>query len=142
MADRFGFDEIVHGAGSVGDLLLVTNVYALRTTTAGTVLDNYTPGAESTHLLRVYATARRDDGTEGASFGKAAAFRVNAGTLAQIGATQSIFTAVTDIGAATWNIGIQVSGGSIQVTVTGEAGKTIDWMFQVIRMEHSNLPAV
>lgn len=51
----------------------------------------------------------------------------SSGTLTEVASEQNI-SDLADAGAAAWSASIGVSGGSVQVTVTGEVGKSISWL--------------
>lgn len=52
-------------------------------------------------------------------------------TLATVGAVVNVFPARKDVAAALWDITFQISGTDIVVKVTGDAGQSVGWFFDI-----------
>jgi len=68
------------------------------------------------------------DGSTTASYGRVATFENNAGTLAQVGTTTSLWTN-EDI-AAPMDVVYDTSGTDIRLRITGDPGRTLRWNIQ------------
>lgn len=96
-----------------------------------TVIDSFLPPTSGTYAVNCDVTAHRTGGSagtaeDGAYYGLAAAFKNNAGTVTQIGATTATFTAIESVAA--YNATITVSGGnSVNVNAVGVASTNITW---------------
>lgn len=99
-----------------------------RTTDATpTVAVNFPTRASKCYWVELKVLADYSDQSAGAAYWLCAAFRTNsAGTLSQIGSTQSIMTAIEDTGAMACTVA--ASSTNVAVTVTGVAGTNIQWL--------------
>ena len=102
-----------------------------QTTDATPVVAAYfdaAPYKECAFFFEVKIVAVYADGSAGANYWLQAAFRTNAaGALTQIGSTASVVTAEED--TAGMDVSVAVGSTSqIQVTVTGVAATTINWV--------------
>lgn len=103
----------------------------VRTTNATpTELVRFTPGPLSVHraLLRLMAV---DSGNGAAKFLEASTLvkRLNAGAI--IVGNVTVIANHADTAAATWANSLTVSGNDVVITVTGAAGRNIDWLLEV-----------
>lgn len=77
------------------------------------------------YTINVVALALRDTLTEAAGYRRTATFRSNAaGTVTQVGTTTSVATHEDD---STWDVAFAISGTNVNVVVTGNPGKIINW---------------
>lgn len=77
------------------------------------------------YTINVIALALRDTLTEAAGYRRTATFRTSAaGVITQVGATTAVATHEDD---STWDVGFTVVGTNINVVVTGNPGKIINW---------------
>lgn len=104
---------------------VLQNTGATATTTDATVttLMNIAATASRTTYIDVWVTAIRSTLAEGAAYRIRAAFRNNAGTVTQIGA--SFIDVMEDV--AGWNAIVDINGTNIRVRVTGAAATTVNW---------------
>jgi hypothetical protein len=78
--------------------------------------------------VEVKVTAVYADGSKAAAYWLTGLFRTSAaGTLTQVGATASVIAAIED--TAGMDCTLAASGAKAQVTVTGVAATTINWLF-------------
>jgi hypothetical protein len=97
----------------------------VQTTTASTTTAaSFTPPDSTVSVLDVTVSGRKSDGTQGAGYRLAGTFRRSGGTVTQIGSTSVLSTQEDD---SAWDAAFNISGTSIQVSVTGVAATTIDW---------------
>lgn len=90
-----------------------------------------TVGTFNLHLQTVYkfgveVTAIADNGQEMIAEYAVAAKRLNQAAI-KVG-TEAVVYRVNDANTATWAVGFAVSGNGLVMTVTGVAGRTIDWL--------------
>lgn len=99
-----------------------------RTTDATpTVAVNFPTKPSKAYWVELKVLAGYSDQSKGAVYFLVAAFRTNsAGTLAQIGSTQSVITAIED--TAGMDCTVAASSTNIAVTVTGVAATNIQWL--------------
>lgn len=89
-----------------------------------TTIQTFALPSDTTTILTAVITAIKDDMTVGAAYVRTAAFRNNAGAVAQIGATQDGGTFEDD---SAWDATVDFSGTSARVRVTGAAATNIRW---------------
>lgn len=97
-----------------------------------TTLDSFTIATNTTLIISAVITAVKSDNSQGASYIRTAAFRNNAGTVAQISTTQDGGTFEDD---ATWDATIDNLTTTIRIRVTGKAATTIRWTCVSSRVE-------
>ncbi|MEO6068563.1 MAG: hypothetical protein ABIQ41_11370 [Gemmatimonadales bacterium] len=68
----------------------------------------------------------KETGAAGVGYVIVGTFRNNAGTVAQVGTTTALHTA-EDASLAACAVAFAISGTTVNLQVTGIAGKTIDW---------------
>ena len=111
-------DYKVYASGSTSDGITKSLTFGLQDP-AGLTVPN-----DTTWMFTSYIVARRTDAdNESAAYWLQGAVDNNAGTVALVGAVQ--VTAIEDTVA--WNATAGALGGKLQLRVTGEAGKTINW---------------
>lgn len=97
----------------------------IQTTTATpAAIDSFTIASNSTLMITSVITAVKSDNSLGACYIRTAAFRNNAGTVAQIGTTQDGGTFEDD---TDWDATIDNSTTTIRIMATGKAATTIRW---------------
>ncbi len=94
-------------------------------TTDGSIQTGATIPTQTNHAYLVTAHVVVTDGSTSAGYIRAATFENNAGTLTQVGATTSIATH-EDI-AAPMDVVFAVSGTDIQLRITGDPGRRLQW---------------
>jgi len=88
---------------------------------------NFPTRANKVYWVELKVVAAYSDTSAGATYWLAGAFRTNsAGTLAQIGSTASVITAIEDTGGMACTMA--ASSTNIAVTVTGVAATDIQWL--------------
>lgn len=77
------------------------------------------------YTINVIALALRNDLTEAGGYRRTATFRASAaGVVTQVGTTTATVTQEDD---ATWDVGFTIVGTNVNVVVTGNPGKIINW---------------
>lgn len=77
------------------------------------------------YTINVIALAIRDTLTEAGGYRRTATFRSSAaGVVTQVGTTTAVATHEDD---ATWEVSFTVTGTNVNVVVTGNPGKIINW---------------
>jgi len=122
------FDSTVDSKGTARD---VQPKHVITTDSTVTTLDSFTIPNDSTMIVSSAISAITNDYTNGGAFSLTAAFRNNAGTVAQIGTTQS--TSLLD--NSSWAATIDNSGTTIRIRVTGVLATTITWSAISTRLE-------
>jgi hypothetical protein len=92
----------------------------------------------TTWTFVVYVTARRTASTESASFKIEGALANDAGTARLVG-TPTVTVIGRDVAAAAWTVAASAdnTNDALSIAVTGEAGKTINWVGRVTLVEVS-----
>lgn len=117
----------VHESNDAGHYRTDDLMATVQTTTATPTATTLTkPSSNSDmYLVKVTIVAREDATHDGAAYVIYGLFSDNAGgTTSQVGSSNTIFSVEDN---AAWDASLAVSASNIQVTVTGEASKTIDW---------------
>ncbi len=79
-------------------------------------------------FFEVKVVAVYSDGSKMATYWRQAAFRASAsGAVTQVGSTRTVVTDNED--TSSMDVTVAASGNQIQVTVTGVAATTINWLF-------------
>jgi len=133
---RRGYHVVASGAfTATGDAQAGTAVLRRQTTDATTLtlgLDggstHWTSQNDSASALTIQVAARNTaSDVQNAGWTFALICRKSAaGTLAIVGTVQTL-VASSDAGASTWTCVVTASGNNLLISVTGEAGKTINW---------------
>lgn len=97
------------------------------------IIDNtkFSTFGDQVRFIKIMLTAVQTAGAAGA-IGDCASFEIQAmvrrnGALTFVG-TPTVTPLFSDAGAVTWSAAIAVSGNGINLIVTGEADKTINWL--------------
>ena len=103
----------------------------LQTTNATqTTLLTYTPSAPGVHKYKVIVLACTSDYTTTATWelnGASKSTGVGA-VLGLLGTVSDVLAGQRDLAAALWGATITVNSANVQVSVTGAAGTTINWL--------------
>lgn len=79
---------------------------------------------KTTHI-EATVSARKTDGTAGATYSLHSSFRRTGGTTTQIGGITTVSHIAED--DSSWNATTDVSGSTVRIRVTGAAATIIDW---------------
>lgn len=89
------------------------------------VIGTFPIQASKAYTIDVLALALRDTLTEAAGYRRVATFRSSAaGVVTQVGSTTAVATHEDD---ATWDVAFAISGTNVNIVVTGNPGKIINW---------------
>ncbi len=107
---------------------IVAGAFTLTTAASGAFTNIWTSDpvpTDTTWGVRVRVVGHSTAGAaQTADYGRVATFRNTAGTVAQVGATQSLWSIET---AAAMDVRVQVSGQTIQVDVRDDGVSTVAW---------------
>jgi len=127
-----GSQKIVSTVDSKGTHYFYEPQHIQTTDATVTTVGSFTIGSNTALTIAVYVTGMKTDASQAAQYGRVAGFRNNAGTVAQVGTTQSSFTLEDD---SSWDCTIDNSGTTIRVRVTGKAATTINWTCVITRLD-------
>lgn len=106
---------------------VVLPISVRTTTTNGTATTGATFQTQSNHLYLIEARIVATDGaTASAAYGLVGLFENSLGTLTQVGSTGTLWTAIEEI-ANPMTAAFVLSGTIVQVSVTGDPGRTVRW---------------
>lgn len=102
-----------------------TGLYLRTSDAAANVIGSQALLPSKTYTIRASVVAARDTLTESGGYSRAATFRTSAaGVITQVGTTTSVATHEDD---STWDVAFAVSGSNVNLVVTGNPGKIINW---------------
>lgn len=115
-----------------GTLVDVQPKNVQTTDATATTIDSFTIASNTTLIVTTVITAVKSDNTQGAAYFRTAAFRNNAGTVAQISTTQDGGTFEDD---SSWDVTVDNVTTTVRIRVTGKAATTIRWTCVSTRLE-------
>ena len=99
-------------------------IFETTDATASTAVTYQTSDDEAYLVVARVVAVDTTDFSQIAGYVRAASFKNDGGTLAQVGSTTGVATHESD---SNWDCDLDASGTTIRVRVTGEAAKTITW---------------